>query len=35
MTALRRVHSGHLGDYVAWLMTGMVSLAAFIGLPQV
>ena len=35
MTALRRVHSGHLGDYVAWLMTGMVSLAAFIGLPLV
>jgi multicomponent Na+:H+ antiporter subunit D len=34
LTALRRLHSGHLGDYVAWLMTGMVALAAFVGLPQ-
>jgi hypothetical protein len=27
------VHSGHIGDYVAWMMTGMVTLAAFVGLP--
>jgi multicomponent Na+:H+ antiporter subunit D len=27
------VHSGHIGDYVAWMMTGMVALAAFVGLP--
>jgi multicomponent Na+:H+ antiporter subunit D len=30
---LRKVHSGHIGDYVAWMMTGMVTLAAFVGLP--
>jgi multicomponent Na+:H+ antiporter subunit D len=30
---LRRLHSGHVGDYVAWLMTGVVTLGAFIGLP--
>jgi multicomponent Na+:H+ antiporter subunit D len=34
LAALRKVHSGHIGDYVAWLMTGMVTLAAFIGLPR-
>jgi multicomponent Na+:H+ antiporter subunit D len=32
--ALRRVHSGHIGDYVAWMMTGMAILGAFIGLPM-
>ena len=32
-TALRRLHSGHIGDYVAWLMTGVAALAAMIGLP--
>jgi multicomponent Na+:H+ antiporter subunit D len=31
--ALRRIHSGHIGDYVAWLMTGMAVVAALIGLP--
>ncbi|MHB2022699.1 MAG: complex I subunit 5 family protein [Mycobacteriales bacterium] len=30
---LRRVHSGHVGDYVAWLFTGIVVLAALVGLP--
>jgi multicomponent Na+:H+ antiporter subunit D len=30
---LRTVHSGHIGDYVAWMMTGMATLAAFVGLP--
>ena len=29
----RNLHSGHIGDYVAWLMTGMAALAAMIGLP--
>jgi multicomponent Na+:H+ antiporter subunit D len=32
---LREVHSGHIGDYVAWLMTGIAALAALIGLPLV
>jgi multicomponent Na+:H+ antiporter subunit D len=31
--ALRTVHSGHVGDYVAWLMVGVAALGAFIGLP--
>ena len=30
---LRRVHSGHVGDYVAWLLLGVAGLAALIGLP--
>jgi multicomponent Na+:H+ antiporter subunit D len=30
---LRRVHSGHVGDYVAWLFVGCTALAALIGLP--
>ena len=30
---LRSVHSGHIGDYVAWLMTGVAAFAAIIGLP--
>jgi len=30
---LRALHSGHVGDYVAWLMTGMVALGAFVGIP--
>ena len=30
---LRSLHSGHVGDYVAWLMTGVAALAAMIGLP--
>jgi multicomponent Na+:H+ antiporter subunit D len=33
VTALHRVHSGHVGDYVAWLFTGVASLAALVGLP--
>jgi multicomponent Na+:H+ antiporter subunit D len=33
LRSLRKVHSGHIGDYVAWMMTGMVTLAAFVGLP--
>jgi multicomponent Na+:H+ antiporter subunit D len=31
--ALRRAHSGHVGDYVAWLFTGAALLAALVGLP--
>jgi hypothetical protein len=27
------VHSGHVGDYVAWLLAGVVLLAALVGLP--
>ena len=30
---LRRLHSGHIGDYVAWLMVGLAVLGGFIGLP--
>lgn len=30
---LQRLHSGHVGDYVAWMMMGMTVLAAFVGLP--
>ncbi|MGH9086573.1 MAG: complex I subunit 5 family protein [Acidimicrobiales bacterium] len=30
---LHRLHSGHVGDYVAWLMLGVAILAGFVGLP--
>jgi multicomponent Na+:H+ antiporter subunit D len=30
---LHRVHSGHVGDYVAFMMVGMTALAACVGLP--
>lgn len=30
---LRRLHSGHVGDYVAWLFIGMTALAALVGIP--
>ncbi|MHB1594860.1 MAG: complex I subunit 5 family protein [Streptosporangiaceae bacterium] len=33
LSALHQVHSGHVGDYVAWLFTGIASLGALIGLP--
>lgn len=33
LDVLRKVHSGHIGDYVAWLMLGLAVLGAFIGLP--
>lgn len=29
---LRRVHSGHVGDYVAWLISGVAALGAAFGL---
>jgi multicomponent Na+:H+ antiporter subunit D len=33
LAALRRLHSGHVGDYVAWLAVGVATLAALVGLP--
>jgi hypothetical protein len=27
MKVLHRAHSGHLGDYVAWLMAGVTALS--------
>ncbi len=33
LRTLHRVHSGHIGDYVAWLMAGCAILAGLIGLP--
>jgi multicomponent Na+:H+ antiporter subunit D len=30
---LHRLHSGHVGDYVAFMMLGIGALAAFVGLP--
>jgi multicomponent Na+:H+ antiporter subunit D len=33
MGVLHRLHSGHIGDYVAWLFAGVAGLAALIGLP--
>lgn len=30
---LHRLHSGRVGDYVAWMMVGIVVLAGFIGVP--
>jgi multicomponent Na+:H+ antiporter subunit D len=35
LTGLRRVHSGHVGDYVAWLFLGVAGFTALIGLPLV
>jgi multicomponent Na+:H+ antiporter subunit D len=29
---LQRLHSGHVGDYVAWMMMGMTVVAGFVGL---
>ena len=33
LAGVRIVHSGHIGDYIAWLMTGVAAIAAMIGLP--
>lgn len=33
MRGLHRLHSGHVGDYLAWLLFGVAGLAAMIGLP--
>jgi multicomponent Na+:H+ antiporter subunit D len=33
LAGLRAVHSGHIGDYVAWLVLGVVALTALVGVP--
>ena len=33
LRGLRALHSGHIGDYVAWLIVGVAVLGGFIGLP--
>jgi multicomponent Na+:H+ antiporter subunit D len=33
LNGLRRLHSGHIGDYVAWLFVGTAALAALVGGP--
>jgi multicomponent Na+:H+ antiporter subunit D len=33
MRGLHRIHSGHIGDYVAWLVVGIAGLLVLVGLP--
>jgi multicomponent Na+:H+ antiporter subunit D len=33
LAGLRAVHSGHVGDYVAWLFFGVAALGAFLVVP--
>lgn len=33
LAGLRRLHSGHIGDYVAWLFTGVAALSLLVALP--
>jgi multicomponent Na+:H+ antiporter subunit D len=33
LTGLRKVHSGHVGDYVAWLFVGIAAFTALVGVP--
>ena len=33
MKPVRALHTGHVGDYVAWLFAGVAALAALVGLP--
>lgn len=35
MRRLHRVHTGHIGDYVAWMFAGMAVLVVLVGLPLV
>jgi multicomponent Na+:H+ antiporter subunit D len=35
VTGLRRVHSGHIGDYVAWLFVGVAAFTALVGIPLI
>jgi multicomponent Na+:H+ antiporter subunit D len=35
ITGLRRVHSGHIGDYVAWLFLGVAAFTALVGVPLI
>jgi multicomponent Na+:H+ antiporter subunit D len=34
LRVVRQVHSGHIGDYVAWLLLGLAAVAGLIGLPM-
>jgi hypothetical protein len=33
LRGLRQVHSGRIGDYVAWLFLGATAFAALVGAP--
>jgi multicomponent Na+:H+ antiporter subunit D len=33
LRVVRRAHSGHIGDYVAWLLVGLALLGALVGVP--
>jgi len=33
LTGLRQLHSGHVGDYVAWLVVGVAALGLLLGPP--
>ena len=33
LAGLRRVHSGHVGDYVAWLFVAVAGFTALVGIP--
>jgi multicomponent Na+:H+ antiporter subunit D len=35
VSVLRRVHSGHVGDYVAWLLVGTAAFGALLAVPWV
>jgi multicomponent Na+:H+ antiporter subunit D len=35
LSGLRRLHSGHVGDYVAWLFLGVAAFAALLGVPLI
>ncbi|HEU5033480.1 MAG TPA: complex I subunit 5 family protein [Mycobacteriales bacterium] len=32
-SGLRRLHSGHVGDYITWVFIGVTALAALVGIP--
>jgi multicomponent Na+:H+ antiporter subunit D len=34
-TGLHRLHSGHIGDYVTWLLSGVTAMALLLGLWKV
>jgi hypothetical protein len=33
MRRLHRIHTGHVGDYVAWMFAGMAALVLLVGIP--
>jgi multicomponent Na+:H+ antiporter subunit D len=35
VAGLRRVHSGRIGDYVAWLFLGVAAFGGLLALPLV